>query len=395
MPLRCLVHLGKLCLLAFCLASLCPALTTRGNTSELCLGQAVIPAPSPTPTPLTTQQPESIKVYTEEILLPVVATDANGRFDPSVEKDDLLVLEDGVPQTVQSIRRLPADVLLLLDTGGARNPFMRTNATRDLALRFVSLLASGDRVAVIQFGGRIDVIQSWTSERETAEHALKTKLFSGRRTLLVEALATAEAQFRTSPVGNRHVVLVTDGGALPLESSVLRESVVRLLATGATVHVLSYTLLGRKAINKLHPKYPATVTTEKRKSAQDIADEIVHPNAPETLDTKLKRKIYVVVDTDFRMWRHSRDYAKVLKKNEQWLAWLAEESGGRMILPRAIDEFAAEAEQLAREIDSQYLVTYRPNQKSSAEREPVRRIEVFPRRIGLQVRSRRSYVERQ
>ena len=360
---------------------------------------APVPSPSPSPpnTPSGTSSPESIKTYTEEVLLPVIATDDNGRFDPTVEMDDLLVLEDGVPQTVQSIRRLPADVLLLLDTSGARNPFMKTNTTRDLALRLVSQLRRGDRFAVIQFGGRVEVIQPWTSDRDIALHAIEKKLFSGSRSLLEKALASAEAELKATPAGNRHVVLVTDGGELSLESSALRESVVRLLSIQATIHVLSYTQLGRKAINKIHPKYLTTVTADKRKSAQDIADEIVRPNAPETLDTKLKRKIYLVVETDFRMWRHSRNYANTLEKNEQWLAWLAEESGGEMILPRKIEEFAGEADRLAREIDSQYLVTYRPKQGTLSEggapkANGLRRIEVSARRIGLRVRSRRSYV---
>ena len=311
-----------------------------------------------------------------------------------MEISDLLVLEDGMPQTVQSIRRLPADVLLLLDTGGALNPAMRTNATRDLALRLVSQLRAGDRIAVLQFGGRVDLIQPWTSERNSVNHALRTILSSGTRTLMVEALTAAEVELKTTPIGNRHIVLITDGGDLSVENSALRESVARLLSTQATIHVLSYTSLGRKGINKIHRQHLTTVTANKRKSAQDIADEIVRPNSPEAKDTKLKRKLYLVIETDFQMWRHSRDYAKGLEKNEQWLAWLAEESGGEMTLPRAKEEFPGEADRMAREIDSQYLVTYRPNRTESSGPGELRRIEVFPRRIGLRLRSRRSYVAR-
>jgi hypothetical protein len=55
------------------------------------------PQPSPPPQrqePLPQQQ-ESVKIYTEEVLLPVVATDSGGRFDPTLEPNDLLILEDG------------------------------------------------------------------------------------------------------------------------------------------------------------------------------------------------------------------------------------------------------------------------------------------------------------
>ncbi len=360
--------------------------------SRSCLAQTATPVPSPQPTP-PVQQPERIKIYTEEILLPVIATDSNGRFDPTLEADDLLILEDGVPQTIRSVRRIPASVLLLLDTGGARNPAMKTNATRDLSIRLVSQLRSGDQVAVIQFGGKVELIQSWTAEREVAIHSLKTKLFSGRRARLADALAAATAQLKDAPPGNRHVVLVTDGGESPIEEDDFAKAMEQLFATQATVHVVSYTSMGSKTIRELHPKIPVTVTTEKRKDANDTANELMHPHDSETLDWKLHKKLYLVIDTDYAMWRYNRDHLKTLKKNEQWLAGLAEESGGSMMLPASAEELPKLVDDLDREIDSQYVITYRPkNAVMLGSTEAIRRIEVVSRRVGLQVRSRRSYL---
>ena len=107
----------------------------------------------------------------------------------------------------------------------------------------------------------------------------------------------------------------------------------------------------------------------------------------------LEARIYAIFNTDFPVWRYNRDYAGYLKQNELWLAWLAEQSGGNMILPPDAEEIPKLTDDLAREIDSQYVVTYRPksavNIKSSEE---IRRVEVVSRRVGLHVRSRRSYV---
>ena len=63
------------------------------------------PSPSPTPTP------ETVKVFTEEVRLPVQAFDSYGHYDPTLELDDILVLEDGVIQQLRSVRHLPAIVL--------------------------------------------------------------------------------------------------------------------------------------------------------------------------------------------------------------------------------------------------------------------------------------------
>jgi VWFA-related protein len=375
------------------LACLFAVANPRGFSPEQLVAQTVTPTPSPTPSHPNNPLQESIKVFTEEVLLPVVATDSNGRFDPTLEIHDLLILEEGTPQTVRSVRRIPASVLLLLDTAGANNPVMRTNATRDLAVRLVSHLQATDRIAVLQFGGGVQLLQSWTAEQEDVIHSLKTKLFSGRRTRLTDGLAAAATQLKQSPAGNRHIVLVTDGGEPLSDVADLEKAVAELFATQATVHVISYTLLGRKAINKVHPKYLVTVTSDKRKSAQDISDEIVRPNAPETLDTKLKRKIYLVIESDFPMWRLSRNYAKTLKKNEQWLEWLAEESGGSMMLPHSTEELPQLPDELARVIDSQYIVTYTPKARLTLEpAERIRRIEVISRRVGLHVYSRRRYI---
>jgi len=69
------------------------SLTLGKFTSGSCQAQTAASVSSPQPTP-PTQQPEPIKIYTEEVLLPVVATDSSGRFDPTLEADDLMILED-------------------------------------------------------------------------------------------------------------------------------------------------------------------------------------------------------------------------------------------------------------------------------------------------------------
>jgi hypothetical protein len=364
--------------------------------------QTATPVASPQPTPLPQQQ-ESVKIYTKEVFLPVVATDSNGRFDPTLELNDLLVLEDGEPQTIRSVRRTPASVLLLLDTGGFRNPAMRTNATRDLAVRLISQLRAGDQVAAFQFGGKVELIQTWTSDQSVAIHSLKTRLSSGRYGRFQSALAAASVQLTSAPPGNRHIVLVTDGGESLLDKDDLAAGMKQLYMAQATVHVISYTLLGRKAISVLHPKIPVIPIAVRRKNQLDIAVAPTFPNADKKLAEELKHKSIlriilegsypVGLNVDFPMWRHSRDQLKTLKQNELLLGWVAEETGGDIILPASEDELSTLTDDLAREIDSQYIVTYRPKSgvalKSEAD---IRRVEVVSRRVGLYVSSRRRYV---
>src|SRR5438045_6473420 len=73
------------------------------------------PSPSLTPKPEDQEQP--IRVFTEEVRLPVAATDTYGHYDPTLTVDDVLVLEDGKQQQIRSIQHLPTNVLVLLDLG--------------------------------------------------------------------------------------------------------------------------------------------------------------------------------------------------------------------------------------------------------------------------------------
>src|SRR5215475_12027882 len=105
------------------------------------------PKPSPSPE-------ESVKVFTEEVRLPVVAFDSYGHYDPTLELNDVLVLEDGVAQQLRSLRHVPANVLFLLDTGGELSGLggmaKSTSLTRDVASQLVSRLQEGVSIAVMQ-----------------------------------------------------------------------------------------------------------------------------------------------------------------------------------------------------------------------------------------------------
>jgi hypothetical protein len=72
---------------------------------------------------------------------------------------------------------------------------------------------------------------------------------------------------------------------------------------------------------------------------------------------------------------------------------LAEETGGVAWLPETVNEMLLEAVEAARDIDSQYVVTYKPFRPlAEAKSGEYRKLDVIPRRVGLRVRSRRGYV---
>jgi hypothetical protein len=315
--------------------------------------------------PVAREEQEPVKVYSEEVRLPVVAYDDRERFDPTLAADDVLVLEDGVPQRVRSVRRVPASVLFVFDMGGQVTATGAVNATREAALRFLGRLGEGDRVAFVQNGGRrgAELLQDWTTDTAAATHVLKTKLFSANRSRLSECLTLAAAKLGERPVGNTHVVVFTDG--LEAQSrdeiradDIPKEVVQNLVAAQASVHLFGFsTLVG----------------------------EVV----------KYKKSIFSggVIDLDFQMRRWFKNYGLATKKREGQLHALAREVGGRVLLPQSSEEVLELASKVARDVGAQYVVTYTPlrpfAEGGTGER---RRAEVSARRMGLQLFTLRSVV---
>ncbi len=357
----------------------------RSGAQEEAVSPEHVPAPSPTPVDREGQEP--IKVFTEEVRIPIVVTDEKGRFDPTLETDDILILEDDVHQDVRSVRHMPANVLLLLDTSGGINPAMKTSTTREVALSLISHLKQGDRVSVLGAGDRVELLLDWTADVAAMTRVLKTKLSSGKRKRLSEALMQAAARLKETPAGSRHVVLVTDGVETAGRTS-YAEAFKQLIGAQATVHVISYTAIGREALERDNSlaKFGRTRT----RTAGDIARE-----ADPTIPTPGRGPINMTIDTDLEMRRRRKEYIDATKRSEERLASLAEETGGRIWLPASREEMIRQSVEAARDIGAQYVVTYRPKRPlASAGEGEYRRVRVVLRRPGLSVRARSGYIAR-
>ncbi|MEQ1645680.1 MAG: hypothetical protein ABL959_19680, partial [Pyrinomonadaceae bacterium] len=84
---------------------------------------------TPTPTPVD----EILRVNTEEIKLNVLAFDEEGKFFRDVTDRDLVISENNVLHQPTSVRRLPANVLIVLDTGGEMRAVKSLDQTRKVA----------------------------------------------------------------------------------------------------------------------------------------------------------------------------------------------------------------------------------------------------------------------
>ncbi|HKP36040.1 MAG TPA: VWA domain-containing protein [Pyrinomonadaceae bacterium] len=355
--------------------------------SAVCSQAQVSPTPSPTPKP---DDQEPVRVFTEEVRLAVAATDAGGHYD-ALEVDDVMVIEDGEPQQIRSVQRLPTNVLVLVDVGNQLG-LKDTNTTRAVAMRVVTRLAEGTQISLMQFATRPELLQNWTTDKVAIAKVMKSKLISGKTSRLSDALAAAALQFKDTPAGTRHLVLITDGvqesGGKTTNVKALRE----LNSAQISVHILSYTVLARLALKdrnkmvrggdgKQRDANPATNPVAN-------GDPTLPPGATRTPSFTLGR-----IDTDLAMRRKRKEYERATQDSETMLSEIAKESGGQIFLPDSAETLFSQADNISRDIGSQYVVTYRPK-KPLAEARPgeYRKVEVASRRVGLYLRSRRGYV---
>ena len=127
-------------------------------------------AQTPTPTPDDTE-----KVFTEEIKLNVLAFDESGKFASGVTKDDLVIVEDGRIHQASSVRRIPANVLILLDVGNEIAGAKRNKITSEAAIALVNSLQTEDSVAVMQYGDKVEFISEWTTDKKSLVPLLDEK----------------------------------------------------------------------------------------------------------------------------------------------------------------------------------------------------------------------------
>ena len=193
-------------------------------------------APTATPTP----KDDTERINTEEIKLNVLAFDERGAFFPDVNSNDLVITENNILHQPSSVRRIPANVLIVMDTGGEMRSVKGLDQTRKVAKAVVGSLRNGDSIALLQYSDKAEIAQEWTNDKQLVLNAINRTKF-GRRDDFVGALKLARDFLVKNPADNRHLVLITDGTDSVSGSSAKFDALQSLLTTDISVHVISYT----------------------------------------------------------------------------------------------------------------------------------------------------------
>src|SRR5436190_1093090 len=163
--------------------------------------QPLPPAPPP-PRLRTSQQTQEIdpndivKVDTAEVLLPVTVRDRTGRLVEGLTRKDFRVFEGDVEQPLSelSLRQVAVDVVLMVDTSSSVSNNL--DDFRTAADGFARALDTEDRVSLIQFDDRVQLLQDWTRSRVQFRRSL-ARVEPGMFTRFNDAIVlTSNEQFQ-------------------------------------------------------------------------------------------------------------------------------------------------------------------------------------------------------
>jgi len=249
-------------------------------------------------------------------------------------KEDFLLYEDGEIRSIDAClsREAPFHLLLLLDVSGSTSGFIQL--IREAAGKFTDQLKPDDRIAILTFHSETSVIQSFTSNRQSAKVAIE-QIRSEGSTALYDAVLTALDMMRGIE-GRKAVIIFSDG-----------------------------------ADNQL---------VDPMKGSEATFEEVRH------VVRETDCLIYTILLLPFKPDRR-RD--KVLYKAQTQLELLAEETGGRSLRPRKPRDLEEAYSEIASDLRHVYTLTFTPGIPRIAGWHDLR-VEVKGRE-GLTTRSRRGY----
>src|ERR1051326_2464376 len=216
-------------------------------------------SPQPTPTPATTRlgtmgQPppvpvlskkneeinagDVISVNTSEVMLPVTVRDSSGRLVADLTRENFRVFEDGreQPLTDLALRHVPVDVILMVDASSS--VAANLDDFRRAAEQFAAQLDAKDRISLIKFDDRVQLLQEWTQSRFQLHRALN-RIEPGMFTRLNDALVLAAGQQFGHTQSRRAIILLTDGVDSGRGATTAGEALAAVLNAQVSVYVVS------------------------------------------------------------------------------------------------------------------------------------------------------------
>jgi VWFA-related protein len=151
-----------------------------------------------------------IRTDTSLVQLNIGVVDKQGRAVTSLAKNDFVVYEDGIRQSIQAFEPVdaPFSLVLLLDMSGSTINFRQQ--LKLASIRFLDALSPYDRVAVIQFDRSVKLLSGFSDDRLKTAYAIEIANGKGD-TYFYDALRYSLRELEREGKRRKAIVVLTDG----------------------------------------------------------------------------------------------------------------------------------------------------------------------------------------
>jgi Ca-activated chloride channel homolog len=245
---------------------------------------------------------ETIKIDTELVQLDVTVIDQNNNPIYGLNRDDFTVYEDKVKQQIESVSReeIPISFGIVIDTSGSMRNKIQT--ITDSSRSLIRQKRPEDEGFVVQFKAESEMVQPFTKNESDLESALEQIFTSGPTALLDAIIHSSDYAHKQGKQRRKAIVVISDG--LDRNSAVKEKEVIDAIKENEVqLYMIGF-------IEEGEPTSPF--------------------------------------------------YKSPSQKAKELLERLANDSGGRAFFPRGISEIPAIAAQIAKDLRTQYVVSYYP-----------------------------------
>jgi Ca-activated chloride channel family protein len=278
---------------------------------------------------------ETIKIDTELVQLDVIVIDQNNNPIYGLGKDDFTVYEDKVKQQIESVSReeIPISFGIVIDTSGSMRNKIKTITDSSLAL--IRQKRPDDEGFVVQFKAESEIVQPFTNAESDLESALEQIFTSGPTALLDAIIQSSEYAHKSGKQRRKAIIVISDG--LDKNSAVKEKEVIEAIKENEV-------------------------------------------------------QLYMIGFIEKDEQPTNAFYKSPSQKARELLERLANDSGGRAFFPRELGEIPAIAAQIAKDLRTQYVLSYYP--ANTSKDGTFRTVQVDVNSKGTQrlvARSRQGY----
>lgn len=331
--------------------------------------------------PRTEQEEFRVRVRVEMVTAPLVVWDKSGEFVYDLRREEVLVLDNGIPQQVNTFELAsePISLVVLIDTSQRVAPLLAR--VRPSGVLFTSyILGEQGEGAVITFDSEVRLRQGLTRDPEALIRAVENITPGGSETRLADALDQAVALLAERPEGRRGVIVaITEprdaGSVLPLGVPMRRAQLY-----GISVYTISLSATQADLLRR-----PEDTTLPQSPYPPGVFPTPGIPGQVQTPTTEAQRQ-YARVDLLSAVMLLVTTLRNTTRENVNEL--YAQGTGGLHFASLSRESLEEGVNLIGQDLHNQYMVSYRP---SNRDQEGFHRIEIRVSRPGLRVRTRPGY----